>query len=79
MLRCAELVIGGTRLNRAGYPQQNPALITEIVRKKRSSPSNDEIKLVSEFPFHFHHQTNQRITGHLKKIVFWSEIIEKKW
>lgn len=32
-----------------------------------SSPCNDEIKLVSEFPFHFHHQTNQRITGRLKK------------
>lgn len=78
MLRGDELVIGGTRLNKAGYPQQNPALKTEIVRKKlSSSPCNDEIKLVSEFSFHFNRQTNLRTTGRFDNLSI-EEILENR-
>lgn len=78
MLSGAKLVIGGTRLNRAGYPQQNPALITNItlVRKKLSSSCNDQIKLVSEFSFHFNHQTNIRTTGRFHHLSI-EEVLEK--
>lgn len=53
MLRGDELVIGGTRLNKAGYPQQNPALKTEIVRKKLSLLHRVMMKLnlFQSFPF----------------------------
>lgn len=52
MLRGAELVIGGTRLNKAGYPQQNPALKTEIVRKKLSLHRVImKLNLFQSFPF----------------------------
>jgi len=77
MLTGAEFVIGGTRLNRAGYPQQNPALITKIVRKKLSSPCNDKIKLVSEFYFHFNHQMNIRTTGSFHHMSI-EEVLEKR-
>lgn len=77
MLSGAELVIGGTRLNREGYPQQNPPLITKIVRKKLSSPCNDEIKLVSEFSFHFNHQTNILTTGRFHHLSI-EEVLEKR-
>lgn len=48
MLRGAELVIGGTRLNKAGYPQQNPQQneSRNSPEETLSSPYNDEIKLV---------------------------------